>query len=107
MENELRQETEKLETITESIGAGLSIIGKDYRILWTNKVMKQIRGIPDLESRTCYATYNYLDAVCPECGVKKVFEGKESDSREYMVFDKEKGSPIWMQLIVTPIKDKD
>jgi PAS domain S-box-containing protein len=107
MENELRQETEKLETITESIGAGLSIIGKDYRILWTNKVMKQIRGIPDLESRTCYATYNYLDTVCPECGVKKVFEGKESDSREYMVFDKEKGSPIWMQLIVTPIKDKD
>src|SRR5208283_13276 len=34
MENELRQETDKLETITESIAAGLTIIGKDYRILW-------------------------------------------------------------------------
>ena len=51
MENELRQETEKLETITESIGVGLTITSKDYRILWTNKVMKQIRGIPDLEGR--------------------------------------------------------
>ena len=107
MENELRQETEKLETITESIGVGLTIIGKDYRILWTNKVMKQIRGIPDLEGRACYATYNYLDNVCPECGVKKVFEGKESDSREYMVFDREKCSTVWTQLIATPIKDKD
>ena len=107
MENELRQETDKLETITESIGVGLTIISKDYHILWTNKVMKQIRGIPDLEGRACYATYNYLDNVCPECGVKKVFEGKESDSREYMVFDREKGSTVWTQLIATPIKDKD
>jgi PAS domain S-box-containing protein len=107
MENELRQETEKLETIAESIGAGLTITSKDYRILWTNKIMKQFRGIPDLEGRLCYATYNYLNTVCPECGVKKVFEGKESDSREYTVYDREKGTTIWMQLIATPIKDKD
>jgi PAS domain S-box-containing protein len=107
MENQLKQETEKLETITESIGVGLTITSKDYHILWTNKVMKQIRGIPDLEGRTCYATYNYLDTVCPECGVKKVFEGKESDSREFMVVDREKGSTVWAQLIATPIKDKD
>jgi len=106
-EDELKQEKERLETITESIGVGLTITNKDYRILWTNEVMKQLRGIPDLEGRTCYATYNYLDTVCPECGVKKVFEGKESDSREYMVFDREKGSAVWMQLIATPIKDKD
>jgi PAS domain S-box-containing protein len=107
MENELRQEKEKLETITESIGVGLTITSKDYHILWTNKVMKQIRGIQDLEGRKCYATYNYLDTICPDCGVKKVFEGKESDSREYMVFDREKGSAVWTQLIATPIKDKD
>ncbi len=107
MENELRQEKEKLETITESIGVGLTVTSKDYRIIWTNKVMKQIRGIPDLEGRRCYATYNYLDTVCPDCGVKKVFEGAESDSREYVVFDREKGSTVWTQLIATPIKDKD
>ena len=106
-ENELKQESQKLETITESIGVGLTITSKDYRILWTNKVMKKVRGVSDLEGKTCYATYNYLDAVCPDCGVKKVFEGKEFDSREYTVFDKEKGSTIWMQLIATPIKDKD
>jgi len=106
-ENELKQESQKLETITESIGVGLTITSKDYRIIWTNKVMKQLRGMSNLEGRKCYATYNYLDAVCPNCGVKKVFEGKEFDSREYVVFDKEKGSTIWMQLIATPIKDKD
>ncbi|MGA2681578.1 MAG: PAS domain S-box protein [Candidatus Bathyarchaeia archaeon] len=106
-ENELKQESQKLETITESIGVGLTITSKDYRILWTNKVMKQIRGVKDLEGRKCYATYNYLDTVCPDCGVRKVFEGKDFDSREYMVFDKERGSTVWMQLIATPIKDND
>ncbi len=103
----LRQERNMLEAVTENIGAGLTITSKDYQILWTNKVMKQIRGIPDLEGRKCYATYNYLDTVCPDCGVKKVFEGKEIDSREFTVFDREKGSTIWTQLIATPIKDKD
>jgi PAS domain S-box-containing protein len=103
----LRQERNMLEAVTENVGAGLTIIGKDYSILWTNKVMKHMRGIPDLEGRTCYATYNRLDTVCPECGVKKVFEGKEIDSREFSLFDREKGSTIWTQLIATPIKDKD
>ena len=103
----LRQERDMLEAVAENVGAGLTITSKDYHILWTNKVMKQIRGIPDLEGRKCYATYNYLDTVCPDCGVKKVFEGKESDSREFTVFDREKGSTIWTQLIATPIKDKD
>jgi PAS domain S-box-containing protein len=103
----LRQERNMLEAVTENVGAGLTIIGRDYCILWTNKVMKKIRGIPDLEGRTCYATYNCLDTVCPECGVKKVFEGKEIDSREFSFFDREKGVTLWAQLIATPIKDKD
>ncbi len=103
----LRQECNMLEGVTENVGAGLTIIGKDYSIIWANKVMKQSNSLPVLEDRKCYATYNCLDAVCTECGVKKIFEGKEFDSREYSFFDREKDSTVWIQLIATPIKGKD
>jgi signal transduction histidine kinase len=47
-----------------------------------------------------------LNHVCPDCGVKKVFEnGLNSDSHEYCSTDI-KGNSYCVQLIATPIKDE-
>jgi len=104
MEDELKQERDMLESVTENIGAGLAIISKDYRILWANKLLKQAG---DIENKVCYSTFNTIDTVCPDCGVKKVFETSVSfDSHEYRC-PFEKGKDRWIELIVTPIKDKN
>ena len=104
MEDELKQERDMLESVTENIGAGLAIISKDYRILWANKLLKQTG---DIENKLCYSTFNTIDTVCPDCGVKKVFEtGVSFDSHEYRC-PFEKGKDRWIELIVTPIKDKN
>jgi len=104
IEQELKIEKEKLETVTENIGAGLAIISEDYRILWANKLLKQING--DCEGKMCYSTFNRLTDICPDCGVKKVFEnGVPLDIHEYSNQD-DKGNTFWVELIVTPIKDE-
>jgi PAS domain S-box-containing protein len=104
IEHELEMERDNLEAVTENIGAGLAIISKDYRILWANKLLKQING--DCEGKMCYLTFNRLTDVCPECGVKKVFEnGVPIDTHEYSNQD-DKGNRFWIELIVTPIKDE-
>jgi PAS domain S-box-containing protein len=104
MEDDLKQERDMLESVTENIGAGLAIISKDYHILWANKLLKQTG---DIENKLCYSTFNTLDTVCPDCGVKKVFEtGVSFDSHEYHC-PFEKGKDRWVELIVTPIKDKN
>jgi two-component system sporulation sensor kinase A len=104
MEYEFKQERDMLESVTENIGAGLAIISKDYRILWANKLLKQTG---DIENKLCYSTFNTIDTVCPDCGVKKVFEtGVSFDSHEYRC-PFEKGKDRWIELIVTPIKDKN
>jgi two-component system sensor histidine kinase/response regulator len=104
MEDELRQERDMLEAVTENIGAGLAIISKDYHILWANKLMKQING--DCEGKKCYSTFNKLTDVCPNCGVKEVFEkGVPIDIHEYSNLD-DKDNRFWIELIVTPIKDE-
>ena len=104
IEQELKIEKDKLEAVTENIGAGLAIISKDYHILWANKLMKQLNG--DCEGKKCFSTFNKLTDVCPNCGVKEVFENDVPiDIHEYSNLD-DKGNRFWIELIVTPIKDE-
>jgi PAS domain S-box-containing protein len=105
LENELERERDKLEAVTENVGAGLAIIGRDYRIMWVNSYLKKYH--PSYEGKQCYSTFNKLETICPDCGVRKVFEdGVSFDSHEY-AFTGRDGKPMWVELIVTPIKDED
>ena len=61
-----------LETVTQSIGAGLAVISRDFTTLWTNQVMDEIYG--DTVGRLCYHTFQQQKSVCPGCGVREVFE---------------------------------
>jgi signal transduction histidine kinase len=59
-----------------------------------------------VEGKRCYATLNTLDHICPDCGVKKVFEdGVARDSHEYSHIGID-GKPHYVELIATPLKDK-
>src|SRR5665647_1359379 len=41
---DLKQKYTIIESVTESLGAGLTIIGKDYRIIWANKYLRSLGG---------------------------------------------------------------
>jgi PAS domain S-box-containing protein len=105
MEDELKQERDMLESVTENIGAALTIISKDYHILWANKIMKYFNG--DCEGKTCYTTIGHSDDICSDCGVKKVFENGVAVDRHDWLYKDGKGYTDWVELIATPIKDKE
>ncbi len=103
-EFELKQKYDVLERVGESVGAGLAIIGKEYNIFWANKLLRNV--IVD-GSKKCYQNFNKLDTVCPDCGVKKVFEQNVGlDVHEFETVDTN-GEKIWIELRVTPLKDKE
>jgi PAS domain S-box-containing protein len=104
MEAEIKQERDMLESITQNIGAGLVIISKDYRVLWANNATKRYTG--DVDGKLCYTVLHSLDAVCTNCGVKKIFEGEPINAHEYSSTSID-GKPYWVEIIATPIKDKD
>ncbi len=104
-EEALGNEREKLETVTQNMGAGLAFISKDYRIIWANKVLKQIFGA--IEGEICHLTYNKRNEICPGCGVREIFEkGSEKVVHEQEGKDLD-GNTIWSEIVATSVKDKD
>jgi PAS domain S-box-containing protein len=105
VEEVLRIERDRLETVTQNAGVGLAIISKDYRTLWANEVLKQMFG--DVENKICYSTYNQRDGICPRCGVREVFETGRDEVVHEQVGKGIDGNTVWSQIIATPIKDKE
>jgi PAS domain S-box-containing protein len=105
IEETLRRERETLELITANIGAGLTIISKDYKILWANKFLKNVCG-EDVKGKPCYSVYNDRTSVCPGCGVKEIFEtGKNHVVHEQSV-PCPGGKRAWVEITANPIRDE-
>jgi two-component system sporulation sensor kinase A len=107
MEEALRRERDMLEAMAANVNAGLAIINRDYKIVWANHLLKRIHGRNDLENEYCYRVFaKEHPGVCGVCSVKKIFEdGVAIDRHDYQI--KKGNTSTWIELIVTPIKDKD
>jgi PAS domain S-box-containing protein len=103
IEENLRQERDRLEVITRAIGAGLAVISKDYRIIWANRVFIEMFG--EVEGLPCFSTQYQREDICDNCGAQMVFEfGNKSVTHEQKGMDAH-GNTIWSQIITTPILD--
>lgn len=103
IEESLRQERDRLETITRTIGAGLAVISKDYRVVWANRVFADMFGQP--EDRPCFHVQFRNDSICQDCGARMIFEmGYQKISHEQKGLDAN-GKTIWYQIVTTPITD--
>jgi excisionase family DNA binding protein len=100
----LQAERDRFEEVAQSIGAGLSVISKDYRIVWVNENISRMLG--DVRGKTCYTVMNKRTEICPGCCVKELFEaGRERVLCEQIVSDR-KGNAVHLNVIATPIKDE-
>ncbi|MGD2066605.1 MAG: PAS domain S-box protein, partial [Candidatus Bathyarchaeota archaeon] len=104
-EKQLRQERETLENVTENIGAGLTIISKDYKILWANNFLKNVFG--NIKGKTCYSVYNDRTSICPGCGVKKIFETNSNQVVHEQSVPGPDGQRVWIEITANPIRDEN
>jgi two-component system, cell cycle sensor histidine kinase and response regulator CckA len=101
----LRQERDRLGTITTTIGAGLAVISRKYRTLWANQIFKDTFG--DVKGHLCYKVCYQRERNCDVCGARMVFEqGYEKVIHEQKHLDSQ-GNPVWFQIITTPIRYTD
>jgi PAS domain S-box-containing protein len=106
MEEALRQERDFLESVAANTNIVLSIISRDYRIIWANQTAKKKSHCDNIENKYCYQIFGHSPSICKDCGVKRVFEnGEKIVRRDYCVRSGER--EIWAELVSTPIKDKN
>lgn len=105
IEERLRQERDRLEIITTTIGAGLAVISKKHRILWRNRIFKDIFGSGT--SQPCYGQLYQRSDACEACGAQRIFKGE----CEQVVLEREyvdaTGRKRWFQIITTPIRNSE
>src|SRR3990172_3614935 len=73
LEKQINLERDKLETIIESMGDGMDIVDKDFRIQFMNKKFLRLFG-EEAVGRTCYEVYMGRKKPCDECPVVKGIE---------------------------------
>jgi PAS domain S-box-containing protein len=100
----LIKERETLEKVTGNLSAALTVISKDFRILWANKFLEDFLG--DIKGKTCYSALNQLNYICPECRVKEVFETGKQAIHEQVVQGSH-NQDVWLEITAIPIKDKN
>jgi two-component system, cell cycle sensor histidine kinase and response regulator CckA len=105
IEERLRQERDRLETITTTIGAGLAVISKNDRILWSNRIFKDIFGSDS--DGPCYHQLYQRDSLCEACGARRIFNQECVRVVQERKFKDASGQTLWFQIITTPIHNAD
>ncbi|MDD2865730.1 MAG: PAS domain S-box protein, partial [Candidatus Omnitrophica bacterium] len=106
LEVSLSEERGRLKTIADSIGAGLSLINKDYDIVWVNQVLEKWFGKLDtIRGRKCYEAYKFHNMICEECPSRRaMITGQVQTGETRSVFPD--GRVMDFLLICTPVKNE-
>ncbi len=103
-ERELLSEKEKLDSIVKGIGAGLSLLDSDARLVWANDIWQGWFGsIEELKGKLCHELYDIIEPQ-KECSALCTLRSGQIERGESFaeIIDGEKK---YFQLTTAPIKD--
>ncbi len=105
METILEEEQGRLRIIAAHIGAGLSLIDKDFKILWFNEVMEGwFDKLETVKGRHCFDVYQGYQGVCEGCPTEQAFRtGAVSTAEQRVTYPD--GRVMDFLIISSPIKD--
>jgi PAS domain S-box-containing protein len=103
VEEKLKESEEKYRYLMDgitSVGIGIDIVTKDYKVLFQNQVLKEKFG--DITGKLCYEEYMGLKAPCDFCPMIKALKNNTIESTELIGVD---GSNY--ELFSAPYLDSD
>jgi PAS domain S-box-containing protein len=104
-EDTRKLECERLEAMTEHVGAGIAVISRNLMIRWANRMLKENFG-EDLEQLPCYMALGSRSSPCVPCGAREVFRtGGGKSACQRAMTDKHGMSSRWW-VIATPIRNE-
>jgi len=122
--SELSREKEKLNAVLSGMGAGVSLIDRDYTVLWANDVVT--KNIPAPVGGKCFAAYRGMTKPCDDCPMPAALASGKIEQAEITCRNPamrraasgdRKGRDLfallsgdssgYFQIVIAPIKDAD
>lgn len=98
----LVEEKNKLEAVLTSLGDGVTVQDRQFKILYQNKIHKAKQG--DHKGELCYHAYQGLDTICKGCLLVRCFEDGNTHRRETSATTPE-GKTIYLEVSASPVRD--
>ncbi|MEN8142536.1 MAG: ATP-binding protein [Thermodesulfobacteriota bacterium] len=98
-ETELIEERNKLTSVLDAMGDGLTVQDRNFKILYQNNIHKE--KFNDRTGEYCYQAYHGRDAVCDGCLLKKTFRDGKVHKRETLA-ETESGT-LHMEVSSSPV----
>jgi PAS domain S-box-containing protein len=106
LNKKLLAEKGKLENIVRGIGAGLSLLDSETRIVWANEILQGWFGpIEKIGGRPCYELYELKDPQ-KECSALRTLHSGQMERGEAFAYNTQ-SEKRYFQLITVPLKDED
>ncbi len=103
-ERELLAEKEKLDSIVKGIGAGLSLLDSEARLIWANDILQRWFGpIEELKGKLCHQLYELVDPQ-KECSAFCTLRTGQIERGESFA-EIIGGEKRYFQLTTAPVKD--
>lgn len=101
-EAHLIEERNKIESIMAAMGDGITVVDRNYRILYQNEVLIRRRGLHLGEP--CYRVFGRREEACEECQTRMSFEDGEVHCRPFSTTTPE-GAPLHLEITSSPLRD--
>ncbi len=106
LEQDIINEKHRLDNIVTQIGAGISLMDRDMKVIWMNEVQSRWFGDPnDVLGRKCYSAYWKKKVVCQGCPAKETFEAG-TINKALQTYTTPDGKQKWYNIISSPLKDR-
>jgi len=98
---QVEEEKAKTESIIAAIGDAISIQDTDFKVLYQNKIHKDIVG--DQKGMYCYRAYEHRDQICEGCPVNLSFKDGKIHTEERCLIRNEK--KLYFEITASPLMD--
>lgn len=95
------EEKAKSEAIIAAMGDGISIQGCDFKVLYQNRIHKELMG--DHVGQYCYRAYACKERVCAGCHMEAAFEEGRINRVEKLINTGKR--PAYVEITVSPLRD--
>ncbi|MGR3310172.1 MAG: ATP-binding protein [Candidatus Brocadiales bacterium] len=106
LELAIGEEKERLDIIVSEIGAGLSLVDRDLKIVWINKIQSSWFGsLKDIQGMRCFNAYWNAKEGCQDCPTQKTFITGTVEKILHSHINSD-GKQKWYSITSSPLKDR-